>query len=261
MRPSSAKPRRNCSSAAKRLETLDDELARETYLEALAAAMYAGRLGEPGALAECRRGRPRCGRPGAGTAAADRLPVERHGESDHRWSGSAGSDRMRTALELMALTRSRTMAKPALDVAGLRRSRRNPPRANCGTTRSCSRLATDMVRRARDAGALAVLPPALAYRAGVHVLAGEFATAATLLEEANSITAATGYTPVRYHSLSLAAWRGIPADAVGLIEAAAADGAARGEGRVLGVIGYAHRRPLQRSRPIRGGIRRRPRGV
>ena len=44
--------------------------------------------------------------------------------------------------------------------------------------------------------------------------------------------------PVRYHSLTLAAWRGNPADAVGLIEAAAADGTARGEGRVLGLTGY-----------------------
>ena len=69
------------------------------------------------------------------------------------------------------------------------------------------------------------------------MLAGEFATAATLLEEAASITAATGYTPLRYHTLSLAAWRGIPADVVGLVEAAAADATARGEGRVLGVIG------------------------
>ena len=77
-------------------------------------------------------------------------------------------------------------------------------------------LATDVVRQARDAGALAVLPPALAYRAGVHVFAGEFATAATLIEEADSITAATGYAPLRYHALLLAAWRGIPADAVEL---------------------------------------------
>ena len=98
-------------------------------------------------------------------------------------------------------------------------------------------LATAMVRQARDAGALAVLPPALVYRAGVHVQAGEFATAATLIEEANSIAAATGYSPLKYHSLSLAAWRGIPADAAGLIEAAAADGSARGEGRVLGATG------------------------
>jgi ATP/maltotriose-dependent transcriptional regulator MalT len=98
-------------------------------------------------------------------------------------------------------------------------------------------LATDAVRQARDAGALAVLPAALAYRAGVHVLAGEFATAATLIEEAASITAATDYAPLRYHSLTLAAWRGIPADAVSLIEAAAADATARGEGRVLGLTG------------------------
>ena len=101
-------------------------------------------------------------------------------------------------------------------------------------------LATDVVRQARHAGALTVLPPALAYRAGVHVLAGEFATAAALIEEAASITAATGYTPVRYQSLALAAWRGIPSDAVGLIEATAADGTARGEGRVLGLTGYTN---------------------
>jgi DNA-binding CsgD family transcriptional regulator len=99
-------------------------------------------------------------------------------------------------------------------------------------------LATAAVRQARDAGALAVLPPALAYRAGLHVLEGEFATAATLLEEAASITAATGYAPLRYYALTLAAWRGIPANAISLIKAAAADGSARGEGRVLGLTGY-----------------------
>ena len=57
-------------------------------------------------------------------------------------------------------------------------------------------IATDMVRRARDTGALAVLPPALAYRAGVHVYTGEFATAARLIDEANAITASTGDAPV-----------------------------------------------------------------
>src|SRR5258705_348132 len=99
-------------------------------------------------------------------------------------------------------------------------------------------LATDVVRQARDAGALAVLPPALGYRAGVAVLAGEFTTAATLMDEAAAITAATGYAPLRYHSLTLAAWRGNPAEAAALIEAATADGTARGEGRVLGLTGY-----------------------
>jgi tetratricopeptide (TPR) repeat protein len=44
-----------------------------------------------------------------------------------------------------------------------------------------------------------------------------------------------GYTPVKYHSLNLAAWRGIPADALSLIEAAASHGAAKGEGRLVGL--------------------------
>src|SRR5262249_55588022 len=38
--------------AAKRLEAVDDYSARETYLEAIAAIMYAARVGEPGALAD-----------------------------------------------------------------------------------------------------------------------------------------------------------------------------------------------------------------
>jgi DNA-binding CsgD family transcriptional regulator len=102
------------------------------------------------------------------------------------------------------------------------------------------RLSTAAVRYARDAGALAGLPRALVYRAGVHVLAGEFATAATLIEEANSITASTDHlAPVKYHSVLLDAWRGIPSDAGNAIETAAADGIARGEGRLLGLTGYA----------------------
>ena len=80
------KPPPNCSTPQEGLDDLDDELARETYLEALTAAMYAGRLGEPGRLAEIAD---------AARAAVNRVPelsgrstsVEWHGKSDHRWSG------------------------------------------------------------------------------------------------------------------------------------------------------------------------------
>ena len=41
-----------CSSAARRLEPLDSGLARETHLEALGAAMWAGDLDRPGGLRE-----------------------------------------------------------------------------------------------------------------------------------------------------------------------------------------------------------------
>jgi DNA-binding CsgD family transcriptional regulator len=223
--------------AAKRLDTLDDDLARETYLEALAAAMYAGRLGEPGATATVAE---------AASAVVDRAP-NLHRPIDFLLAAmakritsgaSAGSAPLRTALDVM---RSQAQQNDGQALRWMSLGLAIVEESAVGELWDDAiyhQLATDTVQQARDAGALAVLPPALGYRAGVHVLAGEFATAATLIEEAASITAATDYAPLRYHSLTLAAWRGTPADAVGLIEAAAADGAARGEGRVLGLTGY-----------------------
>ena len=100
-------------------------------------------------------------------------------------------------------------------------------------------LATRAVRLARDAGALTVLPVALSYRAGVHVHTGEFAAAAALIEEADAIAKATGNTPLRYTSLMLVAWEGNEARAVEAIDAAVRDAAVLGEGRALGLAGYA----------------------
>jgi DNA-binding CsgD family transcriptional regulator len=219
-------------SAAKQLETLDDALARETYLEALAAAMYAGRLSEPGALANVAE----AARAAVGRLSELQLPI------DFLLSGmanqitgdmSAASGPLRTGLELMCTEPGQALRWMSLGLTIV------PDVAAFGELWDetlWQQLATVVVRQARDAGALAVLPPALAFRAGVHVFAGEFATAATLIDEANSITAATGYAPLRYHALSLAAWRGFPDDAVSLLEAAAADAAARGEGRAVDAV-------------------------
>jgi DNA-binding CsgD family transcriptional regulator/tetratricopeptide (TPR) repeat protein len=220
--------------AATRLDGLDDDLARETYLEALTAVMYAGRLGAPGRLSEVAE---------AGRAALERAP-ELVRPVDFLLSGmtsrildgpGAGSDHLHAALQLW-------------NTHGQKGDGRASPWPFPIAQESAAhelwddavlqQIATETVRRARDTGALAALPPALAYRAGVHVYTGELATAATLIEEANAITASTGYTAVKYHSLTLAAWRGVAADAVGLIEAAAADGTARGEGRLLGLAKY-----------------------
>ena len=100
-------------------------------------------------------------------------------------------------------------------------------------------LADDAVRLAREAGALATLPIALSYRAAVHVHAGEFAAASALIQEAEAITEATGNAPLRYTSLALAAWRGEEGPAVRLIQAAVKEATNRGEGRALGLAGYA----------------------
>ena len=106
-------------NAAKRLEPLDDDLARETYLEALAAAMYAGRLGEPGALVSVAE---------AARAAVGRVPTP-HRPIDLLLSGmanrivggmSAGSDPIahRVGAHVHASPAGR-WPSAALDVAGL----------------------------------------------------------------------------------------------------------------------------------------------
>ena len=82
--PRLAGPASQLLDAAKQLETLDDDLARETYLEALAATMYAGRLGEPDALANAAEAARTAVGPASKLQSADGLAVERHGRPDRR---------------------------------------------------------------------------------------------------------------------------------------------------------------------------------
>jgi DNA-binding CsgD family transcriptional regulator len=100
-------------------------------------------------------------------------------------------------------------------------------------------LASRGVRLARDAGALTALPVGLTYRAGLLVLAGEFADAAALLEEADAIAAATGNAHFDYASPLLAALRGRQTQALEVIEACVQHATARGEGRAIGHTEHA----------------------
>jgi DNA-binding CsgD family transcriptional regulator len=100
-------------------------------------------------------------------------------------------------------------------------------------------LASRGVRLARDAGALTALPVGLTYRAGLLVLAGEFAAAAALLEEADAIAAATGNAHFDYASPLLAALRGRESQALEVIEACVQHATARGEGRAIGHTEHA----------------------
>jgi len=100
-------------------------------------------------------------------------------------------------------------------------------------------LCARYVRLAREAGALTVLPLALTYYAAIHVVAGEFAAAQTLGEEARDVTAAIAGPDVSISALFLTAWRGQLAQASALIEASDLDAAARGEGRRIDAGRYA----------------------
>jgi hypothetical protein len=68
-------------------------------------------------------------------------------------------------------------------------------------------LSARRVKLARDAGALTALPFAATIRAGVHLWAGEFAAAAALVAEVESVTEATGSSIVPTGAIALAPLR------------------------------------------------------
>jgi DNA-binding CsgD family transcriptional regulator len=228
---------RQLLEAAEQFVAVDPETARETYLEALTAAMYAGRLGEPHLLLKIAE---------LAQTAAEDLPAQPR-SVDLLLSGvvrriaggpAEGMDLMRDALDRMCHEALRhegaaTQWMP-LGLAVV-------PESAAGESwydGAWRPLADAMVRHARAAGALSLLPAALVFRAGVHLHAGEFVSAAELLEEASSIAVATGYAPLGYHSVSLLAWRGQAEEALALLDRVTATGFTRGEGRMLCLTGY-----------------------
>jgi DNA-binding CsgD family transcriptional regulator len=96
-------------------------------------------------------------------------------------------------------------------------------------------LTTRQIQLARETGAVTALPVTLSTRAGVHLFAGELQLAASLVEESDAVCEATErrIAPYAYAALTLAAFRGRPADASRLIETGKKDFVARGEGMGL----------------------------
>ena len=219
--------------AAKQLEPLDSGSAREAYLEALGAAIFAGRLNGrvgPREVAAAARGAP----PGRQPPRPTDLLLD--GLATRFTEGYvAGVAPLRRALNAFGQDAGgdeddvmRWFWLPWL-VAG-----------DLWDDEMWHELATRAVRLGRESGALNVLPLALGYRAVVHLHAGEFAAASALTEEADAITAgdrqcARRSTPrccsprgaaSRPRRWTTSSW--------GLENATA-----RGEGRGIGGCGYA----------------------
>jgi DNA-binding CsgD family transcriptional regulator/tetratricopeptide (TPR) repeat protein len=217
-------------TAAKRLEPLDVGLARETYLEALQAAMFVGRLARGGGLAEvaqaAREAPPSSQPPRAPDLLLDglaRLITEGY---------PAGAPILRRALRAF---RSEDISTEEglrwLWLACL-------AAVDLWDHDTWDVLSTRHVQLARDAGALTVLPIALISRMAVHLWAGEFAAAASLVDEVETVMDATGSHLAPYGALGLAAWRGREAEAAELIETNLKEVVARGEGQGLALIDW-----------------------
>ena len=222
--------------AAKRFEPLDAASARETYVEAFGAAIFAGRESRAGGVVEAAEA-ARVTPPGPGPPRPVDLLLDGLAKRFTEPYGEAVPALKRALHAFAERDVPGDDELPWLWVACPVTP--EPLAAELWDDKAWHELASRAVSLARDAGALAVLPIALSYRACVHVHAGEFAAASALIEEADAITEATGNAPLKYTSLVLLAWRGQEAAALRAIESGLEDAIARGEGRAIGLAHYA----------------------
>jgi DNA-binding CsgD family transcriptional regulator len=218
-------------NAARRLESLDVEMARETHLEAVASSMFAGRLGGTPSIheaAEAARAAP------VGPQPPRAIDLLLDGLATRFTEGyAAGVPPLRTALDAFRRVKELT----ARDVRWLWLACRVAQ--DLWDDELWYVLATSGVRVARETGALSVLPIALTYHAALHVHEGAFLRATALIEEVDAITVAVGMAPVKYGALMLAAWRGNEAEGLELIEELTVGVRERGEGMALGINEWA----------------------
>jgi DNA-binding CsgD family transcriptional regulator len=214
--------------AARTLEPLDAELARETYLDALVAVVYAARLAT--------------GTDVAHVAAAGR-------------SAPIGPEplpaRQLLLLGLAArLTDGYAAAAPLLKRA-LRAYRDeetqldwlcvgyNLAAMDLWDDRAWFELASGQTELARATGALTLLPYALDHLAENLILAGDLSMAAGLLTEARGLSSGSRADTLPYVALLLAVWRGQATTASSLIEVMTREAHARGEGCAIAFADYA----------------------
>ena len=207
--------------AAKRLEPLNLELARETYRSAWMAALFAGRFAGAGDLAEVSR-----------AVQALPRPARPPGPADLVLDGLA-----------LLVTDGPAVAAPALQraVSAFASADISEEEIRWGWLgrAAASALWDDVrwrailgrqVQLARDAGALDQLPVDLGSLGTDAAWRGDFATAAALIAETDAVCAATGARSAPFAAMLTAALRGDQAEAAPLIEATIAEAEASGQG-------------------------------
>ena len=208
--------------AARRFEALDTRLARETYLEALSAALLGHRTSQIGTLEIARAARGATAAPPSDSRAPDLLlegmatlitdgyesgvPAVQRALSVFRDGDLPIGEQLRW---LFVATRC------AIDI---------------WDDESWRDLAIRQVELARAAGALSLLPFAITQRFGMHLHAGEFATVAQLVDEFSAIKEATATGLPDFGTMMLAAWQGRSREAFRLIDEFITDMSERGQG-------------------------------
>lgn len=216
--------------AAQDLEPHDRALARDTYLEALSAAVYAGRLGEPGAVVQV-----------ASVILAATADDESSSAQDLLLRGQA-----------LLLAEGQEAALPTVRRA-VRAFLEQPSDAlRPHWMWLCSRAAQDIwdvealrtlaerqVQLARAGGALTVLPMALGLLMAARGLDGRLDDGAAICDEIDAILSITGHPLPLYGRLSVAAYRGQVEEVERSAKQLRAEAYAQGEGYALTMVNFA----------------------
>ena len=215
--------------AAKRLEPLDVGLARETYLTAWMAAMFAGRLVGAGDLLEVSR-----------AARALPAPADPPHPADLVLAGLAMVVTDGSAAAAPTLRRAISAFNDA-DMSMAEELRwgwfAQAVASALWDDDAWRAMLTRQVRLAREAGALDQLPIMLGALGTAVAWTGDFAAAAALDAEADAVCEVTGSRAAPFTAMMLASLRGRQADAAELIEGTIAEATAGGQGIA---VAYAH---------------------
>ncbi|MFG1930046.1 AAA family ATPase [Mycobacterium sp. NPDC048908] len=209
-------------TAAKRFEPIDAGLARQTYLDAINAAAFAGRLATPGghvlAVAQAAVDAPP---PSASPRATDRL-------LDGLATNFAVGYPAAVADLRAALTTFGEDMTPDEELRWMWLI--NLAALHLWDDDHWDPLSARYLELARTTGALSELPLALSTRAMLLLFAGDLTAAGALVDEQRAVTEATGGNLAPYAAMRLAALRGNESEAVTLIEQTAREVPHRGEG-------------------------------
>jgi DNA-binding CsgD family transcriptional regulator len=221
---------RRLLAAAQGLEAHDPVLARDTYIEALAAALYGGRLGDEETVAAVSNAI-------LDATAADRSDRARdlilRGQALLAAQGQeAAMPTLRRALkaylhesldglELHWMWFASRAAQDLWDADGMRV------------------LAARQVELARAAGVMTVLPIALSLQMVAQTLGGDLAAAEASCDEIDVLRTAMGHSVPPTGRMFLAAYRGQIAETEALAAQVRADGEARREGYAVSAANFA----------------------
>jgi DNA-binding CsgD family transcriptional regulator len=211
--------------AAKQLEPLDAALARQTYLDAWLAAMFAGRFAGAGDLhgvsRAARSAPPPAGAPGPADLLLDGLAIL---VTEGRAAAAPLLSRAARVFAEEEITMAERLRWGFLAVIAA---------IMVWDEQRWHAIEVRQLRACREAGLLAQLVILVNSMAIFKTWCGDFAAAASLVAEAEEIAAATGTRFASFAALWLAGFRGTEAGAIPLIDAVIKDSRATGQGLAI----------------------------